>query len=177
MAHSQAKPETDALIAEVMERHHPELYNAGVTILCQMFCSPKGLRLHGVPCYATVKIVSEKDRAAGMADARITIDLPTWDHMPGPSRRAVIDHGLQHLEVVYDKKTSEVKEDDAGRPRLKMRPHDVDLGWFEVVAKRHGAASIEVQQAAKLADSRGQLLFPWMAKVEPLAIAPESAVA
>lgn len=176
--HTEAKPDVYAMIAELIEAHHPELHAAGVTVLCQMHHSKAGLKLHGYPCYATVRIVPEKDRAAGMRDARITIDDGEWHDLDDDRRRAVLDHELQHIEVKGKWATIEVPTPDqpdaftktrifvaapdgAGRPKLGMRPHDVQLGWFRAIAERHGDASVEVEQAKALVDEGGQLLFPW----------------
>ncbi len=35
-----------------------------------------------------------------------------------------------------------------GRPQLKLRKHDVEVGWFKCVAERNGAASLERIQFA-----------------------------
>lgn len=52
---------------------------------------------------------------------------------------------------------------DLGRPVLKIRLHDQQHGWFDEIARRHGDASIEVQQAKAFADSSGQTYFGWAA--------------
>lgn len=56
-----------------------------------------------------------------------------------------------------------MKRDDLGRPVLKIRLHDQQHGWFDEIARRHGDASIEVQQAKAFADSSGQTYFGWAA--------------
>lgn len=101
---------------------------------------------HGVPALAVVSVRPVKLRAQGLGDAEILIDLRRWEDMEPEKRDAVIDHELQHLEVVLDKQNN-VKVDAAGRPRLRIRKHDYSFGWFEVIARRHGPASVEVQQA------------------------------
>jgi hypothetical protein len=167
-----------AMINRLIDQHHPELRNAGVTILCQMLDSKNGLKLHGYPCYATVKIVGDKDRAAGMQDARITLDAKEWFYLSDERKLAILDHELHHLVVdtepciineedpkrpgvFRDVAGRRAKEDDNGRPKLKMKLHDVQLGWFRAIAERHGEASIEAEQAATLCHADGQLLFPW----------------
>lgn len=50
--------------------------------------------------------------------------------------------------------------DDLGRPKLKMRKHDVEIGWFKIIAERHGAHSIERQQAKIIFDTMGQSFWP-----------------
>jgi hypothetical protein len=49
--------------------------------------------------------------------------------------------------------------DAVGRPKLLMRKHDHQFGWFDEVAQRHGEASPEVRQARVLMESSGQLYF------------------
>ena len=35
--------------------------------------------------------------------------------------------------------------DDAGRPKLKMRPHDFEVGGFFDIVQRNGSAAVEAQ--------------------------------
>jgi hypothetical protein len=163
MGHTAAPQKILDLVNEVMEAHHPELVQNEVTVLVQMHTSFKGLRLRGVPCYAIAKITNEKDRAksACLPDARITIDSISWADLPAETQRAVIDHELQHFALCYDKKSGELKEDDNGRPKLKMRPHDIEFGHFKIIAERHGSASVEARQLQTLVDESGQLIWPW----------------
>lgn len=163
--------EVHDLIGEIVEKHHGELHKAEVTVGVTYAFNEKGpaVKLHGVACAAVIKINSLKARAEGAPDATITIDGKLWrrgggnhDPLPDDRRRALIDHEINHLMIAHDKE-GRIKADDLGRPKLKMRPHDFEVGWFKAVARRHGAASFEVQQAMKLVDNRGQLLFPWTA--------------
>lgn len=166
--------EVHDLIGEIVEKHHGELHKAEVTVGVTYAFNEKGpaVKLHGVACAAVIKINSLKARAEGAPDATITIDGKLWrsggNHAPLPDarRRALIDHEINHLMVSRDKE-GQIKADDLGRPKLRMRPHDFEVGWFKVIARRHGSASFEVQQAAKLVDNRGQLLFPWAANGGP----------
>jgi hypothetical protein len=50
--------------------------------------------------------------------------------------------------------------DDLGRPKLRMRKHDINFGWFNQVAKRHGSASQERIQARMILDEAGQFYWP-----------------
>jgi hypothetical protein len=65
----------------------------------------------------------------------------------------------------------EVARDDIGRPLIKLRKHDYEFGWFNIIAARHGIASAEVQQATRIADEMGQYYFPGMV-VEEESAAP-----
>jgi hypothetical protein len=148
----------------LIDKYHPDLKAAEVTI-DYLFVSDSGdgpaLKLHGVPCYAIVRIVSLKDRAKGLADAEILIDRDKYDLMDGATRDALLDHELYHLVVRRDD-LGQFMTDDQHRPKLKMRPHDWEFGWFEAIAARHGDASIEVKQATKMRIQAGQILFGFM---------------
>src|SRR5690606_5222802 len=117
--------------------------------------------VNGYPAAAMVKINSYRDRVEGKADATIFIDADEWEGLDDPRREALIDHELQHLEVKRDPDTGAPLSDDAGRPKLKIRKHDHQYGWFDVIAERHGDASYEVRQAKAFADRHGQTYFGW----------------
>lgn len=187
----KADDETCKLIERVMAEHHRDLDDADVTVQAVM-AHPKveggtALKHHGVPAKAKVRIVQQKERALGMADAEVMIDAERWEEMPETDRVALVDHELTHLLVVYDQEQIErdengepvlrsdgspcykVKRDDGGRPRLRMRHHDYEFGWFTEVAERHGKYSTEVQQAASLMDRHGQVYFAFLADGAPSA--------
>jgi hypothetical protein len=100
--------------------------------------------------------LSLKDRVAGRGDAEITIDADWWQHAENDHRRALLDHELHHIEV------KDGSRDDAGRPVLKLRKHDVEFGWFRTIAERHGVSSMERVQAKSLFDNYGQSFWPAM---------------
>lgn len=119
--------------------------------------SPVGPALsdRGVPCLAKVSIVKLKDRVLGRGDAEILLDGDSAKNWDDDRLRSILDHELTHLEL-----TGAV--DDIGRPKFKIRPHDVDLGWFDACARRNGRKSIEVRQAEALFGSHSwrQLYLP-----------------
>jgi hypothetical protein len=159
--HEKADDEIAALVAEIMKEHHWELAEAGVTIGCLIATNPDAaaVKLHGYPCDAVVRIVPLKQRVHGMPDAEIVIDGGEWETLPDERRRALIDHELTHLTLALDKKTKKPKTDDLGRPKLKMRLHDWELGGFAEIAKRHGDAAPEKRAFRNTADKYGQLLL------------------
>lgn len=157
------------LVTQVMAEYHADLDNAGVTVgLLAQWPSegetdaddPGGscLKLHGYPCAAVVKITPYRQRVQGVADAVITLDGGTWKGLARAEKVALIDHELTHLELARDE-DGHVKTDDAGRPKLKMRLHDVQAGWFVDIARRHGAASFEVKQARETYEAYRQQFF------------------
>lgn len=114
---------------------------------------------NGRRAYGLCKIVNLKDRAKGNGDAEILIDHDYWKNIPEEQQRALLDHELTHIQVCLGK-NGDMKLDDLSRPKLAIRKHDIEVGWFSAVAKRHGAASIERIQAAEILEMKGQLLWP-----------------
>lgn len=155
-----------ALIVEFAAQGHKSLVDAGVKVDF-VFAYPsedaggvvKGaaLRLGGYPCLGIARILGLKDRAMGRGDAEISLDGNWWASATVPEQRALLDHELHHLTVKEGKHGYE--RDDLHRPRLKMRKHDYDFGWFTEIARRHGAASAECNQAGLIMKQSGPVLF------------------
>jgi hypothetical protein len=116
------------------------------------------LKLHGRECTGIARKIQLKDRVKGMGDAEISLDGDWWEQANDEERRALLDHELHHLMVKIDKRG--LVRDDIGRPVIVMRPHDVEFGWFKVIAARHGMASQERQQAAIMMSDAGQYFWP-----------------
>jgi hypothetical protein len=169
------------------ESHHP-LLNAGVTIdfvfafaeVDDKTGEPKGdaLKYRGQKALGMAQIVKLEDRALGQADAKIKIDGDWWKEADEDERRALLDHELYHFALKKSRRGPTV--DDHGRPLLRIREHDVEFGWFAVVAARHGQSAQERVQAKRMMDSLGQFFWPDI-KGEPpredLGIAPPSVLA
>lgn len=121
---------------------------------------PRGhaLTLGGYPCLGICRKMPLKDRALGRADAEISLDGDWWKNATKDERKALLDHELHHLAVKIDKRG--LLRDDLGRPKLELRKHDFDFGWFKIIAERHGQFSIERRQAAQIVVEAGQYLFP-----------------
>ncbi len=160
--------------AALIKKFPPDLGIVGLTIdFISVVNSEDGepaLMLNGYPCAAVVKIIGPKERAIGRGDAEIVIDEEGWMNMEDETKDALLDHELYHLEVAKNKH-GKPKKDQYGRPQLKMRKHDRQLGWFDEIAKRHGSASIECQQATRLFLGGKQLYFSFALKLKD---APES---
>ena len=175
-----APGEVRAVLEDVLAEYHPELAEAGVTINL-LFANSTGngpaVKLHGYPCAAVVKINGLKARVEGVMDATITIDGDAWPDWSTGQRKALIDHELYHLELAHDAKTGNYKYDDAGRPKLKMRNHDWQMGGFDAIARRHGQAAFEVQAVRVLATERGQMFWAWGDDTAPQDEAPRPRMA
>jgi len=148
-----------AEILEFFETHEP-VVEAGVTIdfMFAHGVDDKPAIMHGgYQAIGLCRIISLKDRVAGRSDVEITIDADWWQDANPGERRALLDHELHHISVPTD------ETDDAGRPVIKLRKHDVDVGWFSVIANRHGPESMERTQAQLIFDRHGQAFWPVLA--------------
>lgn len=166
---SQA-PDVTLSIDAIQLEHHEDL--AGVLVAglyaFDTESSEPVLKHQGYPAGAVVRITPLKDRALGMADATIVVDRAGWLALSARQRNALVDHELTHLTRKVDKETGELVCDALDRPKLVMRRHDHQFGWFDEVAQRHGEASPEVRQARVLMEKSGQLYFDF----EPRATVP-----
>lgn len=158
-----------SVIDDTMQAHHAPLVEAGVTVdLMLAYASrdkngiAKGpaVKHNGLPAYAVVRKMALKDRTAGRSDAEIVLDGDNCRNWDAAFLIAVLYHELYHLELVEDKKEGGIALDDLGRPRLKIRPHDREFGWFDEIAHRHEGFSAEARQARLLfGDSEFQALY------------------
>jgi len=124
------------------------------------------IKHHGVRAFGLCRIIPLKERAKGNGDAEILVDKDWWDSVGEEERHAVVDHELTHLQPKRD-------ADDLGRPKLKLRKHDFQFGWFTSVANRHGQHSQEQKQASSILDEAGQFYWPSLVEAK---VAKEGAV-
>lgn len=111
------------------------------------------IRHRGRKALGLCRKIKLKDRAKGMGDAEIILDGDWWASVTEAEQRAVLDHELHHLAYTGEK-------DDLGRPKLVLREHDFEAGWFTVIAARHGVNSQERRQATAFFEVHGQFYFP-----------------
>ena len=111
------------------------------------------IKHHGVRALGVTKRLSLKDRAKGLGDAEVLLDGDWWEQATEEERAALLDHELNHI-------VGTSKRDAIGRPIVALRQHDHQIGFFKVIAERHGQASQEVQQAARMMDQAGQAYWP-----------------
>jgi hypothetical protein len=107
-----------------------------------------GLRvyLEGLTATHTWEVSGFRDALARRGgDALVTLDGDRWGDFSPRQQRAILDHELTHLELVVSDEGG-VEGDDIGRPRLRLRKHDHQFGWFDAVVRRHGANSVEWSQ-------------------------------
>jgi hypothetical protein len=149
-----SKLSTDVLdhIARIQDEYHPNLTDVtleGLFVFDDEQSSEPVLKHQGYAAAATIKITSVKDRALGGADAVMTIDRATWAGLSAAQKDALIDHELYHLEWLHDNE-GKPKSDVLGRPKLGMRRHDLQIGFFAEILKRHGDASFEAKQTRQM---------------------------
>lgn len=193
--YTKASDEVMALVYEARDRNgwHRVLSSLGVTFDVLMVEdvddegeSHPALKHHGYPAAAIIKINSLEQRTLGQADALLTIDACSWSELDEEGRLALLDHELEHLQVLAEKPvgimyTNEfgalqgiVRRDECGRPRLKMKLHDWQLGGFRAVAQRHKEKALEIV-AVRACMVKGQYYWdfdaPKRKKGEPAALA------
>ena len=113
------------------------------------------IKSQGIQALGLCRKVNLKDRTKGMGDAEITIDGDWWETASPEQQAALLDHELHHIAV------SE-KNDDIGRPVIKLRKHDFQFGWFTLIAQRNGVHAQERIQAKGIMDAAGQFYWPEM---------------
>lgn len=164
-----APDEVTNRISRLIELYHGELLEHEVSISALMAENATGepcLKLHGYGAAAIVKITPLKQRVMGIADATITIDRIVWNGLNSNQRDALIDHEIEHLELVKkevsDELSGETREivatDDHGRPKLKIRLHDWNLQGFQSIAERHKANALEI---VALKEAAHDVLWPY----------------
>ena len=156
------KADLDVLdyLARMLTAYHPRLREAGVQVGVLMALNPEGpaVKHGGYPALATIKVVSLKDRVSKGYDAELVIDQTEYERLAEGHRLALCDHELCHLQLVPlppkqlarirqdDPQAPDWKLDDLGRPRLKLKPGDHNVGdAFADVIIRHGQAALEYQ--------------------------------
>lgn len=115
------------------------------------------LKLGGRECLGIARRIKLKDRVMGRGDCEVSLDGDWWADASAEQQRALLDHELHHFVVELD--GERVVTDDIGRPVVRMRKHDYEFGWFEVIAGRHGLHSMEVQQARRMMERSGKILL------------------
>jgi len=164
---------TRGLMEEVLAQYHTHLKDVSVIVdLIDAYDTAGGPAVmhHGLPAAAVVRVVPLKDRTMGRGDVEITFDGFVVGRMSDDEQRALIDHELYHLEIKRNK-DGQIKLDDLGRTEFKLRPHDREFGWFDVIARRWGRHSLEVQQAISMVKDEEfrELYLTQRDKLDPMA--------
>lgn len=167
--YSIANEEINLTIQEVMKKNHGDLHAEGVTITAMIARSEEGpaIKVRGCEAAGCIRITKLMERTLGLGDAVMILDGERLDAWSSKRLQAVIDHELRHLVLAKNKKTGQIQRDDEGRPKLRIRPHDFEFGWFARTAELYGEESYEVSQAREIvAASWVQLLLPGL-EIDP----------
>ncbi|MFA9478540.1 putative metallopeptidase [Phycisphaerales bacterium AB-hyl4] len=174
IGYDKGGPEVTRIVQEVMHAHHPCLVHAGVrvgTLMARWSSDTEAepqpaVKWGGYPAAAVVKVLPLKQRVLGNPDALITFDERVWEDLDATEQRALVDHELEHLQVLsatggvcyYDDVAEAVlgspKGDDVGRPKLTCKLHDWQLGGFRSIAKRYGESALDVQAVRACKDAQ-----------------------
>lgn len=167
--YSIANEEVNLTIQEVMKKNHGDLHAEGVTITALIARSEEGpaLKVGGREALGCIRVTKLTERTLGLGDALMILDGESMVAWSSKRLQAVIDHELRHLMLAKNKKTGQIQRDDEGRPKLRIRPHDFEFGWFARTAELYGEESYEVSQAREIvAASWVQLLLPGL-EIDP----------
>ncbi len=158
-----------AMLSEQMrtvERHRP-LYDAAVRVNVLMMDGDgdHGVKSHGHPAAACVRVLNLKQRLTTGYDAEVEICRLWWANTPD-ERAGLLDHELCHIALkkftyraVLDaagEPTGDLQikcdRDRLGRPKLRTVKGDVNVGdAFADVIARHGDKAPEVTSSKQFA--------------------------
>lgn len=139
--HSQGAEETYELLADMIDKHHPDLRATEVLVLMKH----GGWKSKGKPVFGKFKVLGDDLRTTWMKDAILYLNADMWGILSEPQRRYVLDHALYGLDVKVDK-DGETKLADDDRPLLKTVSPDIEA--FVEVIKRHGTTTQDVKRLA-----------------------------
>lgn len=157
----EADAAVQKLVTQTMDRLHPKLKEAGVTVTVLTSHGGDGpaLQAKGQQLAFVVKVTSHKERVAGMSDVLITLDGDRWPDWSEKTQVSIIDHCLTAIVLRY-MPTGEIKTDDCGRPKLKVKPHDMEFGVYYEVMQRHGEDALDTKLVAKLCEDTREWVQP-----------------
>jgi hypothetical protein len=162
-----ATKDTHKLCEELIRKHHPDLDTTAAKVdIVMAFRDPDGeapaMEKDGHRIYGKASLIGLKDRVKGMGDCEVMLDGDVWEDLADKVKAAILDHELEHFEVKRDKQGDFIL-DDLSRPTMKIKSHDRQIGWFDTVARRHGAMSMEIMELQKLFnDEAGQTYLPFL---------------
>lgn len=148
-SYDEADAATYDIVDQVMRLYHNEIYSLEVKVAVTMVTKlgPEDekipcLKLHGAFAVAVIRLTQASQRVRLKHDIEIMIDSYHWDTAGNSEKVAIIDHELQHVEVRKGRNL-EIKTDDTGKPKLRLKPDDYSLTGFFLNIQRHGIAAPE----------------------------------
>lgn len=149
-------------LKRLLKRHHEDLHKSRARIDA-IFVTTDGedgapVKEKGILCIASPVIVPARYRGGMKADAVVLIDKDGFDELTDKQQDAWLDHALQHLQPSMQEDV--IATDGNDRPKLKLRAHDVTMGFFSDIAKRWGENSPEVIACRGLVDHSREVFLP-----------------
>lgn len=165
----EAREDVVGFVSAVFLDRFPAVYDCTprirLSILMALSDDPlkPALKLHGWPCAAMIKVVSGEERARGGPDAVILIDATRWQDMNVRRREAVVAHELYHIEVKPEagNDPGKVQVDEYGRPKIKLRAHDWELGGFREIVEWYGDDAVEKRIINTITEDLAQMTLPF----------------
>jgi hypothetical protein len=147
-------PEPHDLLEELVGQFYPHLAEARIVLLWRWGLKPdKDGRLVLGRC----KKASDLDHALAEYDFAIMLNHGAWAALNDRQRRALVDHELMHAAVSYDK-NGDVERDEDGRPKWRIRKHDLEE--FRDIVERHGCYKGDIEDFVRAAaGNRAPSLF------------------
>ena len=159
---------------DLLMEHHPDLHAAGVTVEVIFGYAYRNAddeqvghayKVRQRPVSSTSSKTKLIDRVLGAADIRIELDGDQWESLHVDQQAAIIDRELQSFAVAKDNEDGVIL-DSHGRPKLKTRLPDFEVGIYTEIAKRHREASVECISMAQIYLQAGQVVFPFLQQQE-----------
>jgi hypothetical protein len=121
------------------------------------------LKHHGYPAAAIIGITSPEERVSGGTDLRLRIDSLAWSRMDERRREALIAHELLHVQVETVPGTPDLpRTDDYGRPKIKLRLHDWEVGGFSQIVDWYGDDAVEKRVVNEINERLSQRVLSFM---------------
>jgi len=139
--HSEAPKEVYELLAEVIEKQHPDLEETEFLILYRH----GGWKTKGKVVFGKVTILTDAYRRTMKKDAMLVLNADMWGIMSPAQKLYVLDHQMYSIDVATDKQ-GDTRTAADGRPTLASIPPDIEA--FANVIKRHGIIMEDVKRLA-----------------------------
>lgn len=125
-----------AMLNRLIEKFHEELTNAKIVLAWALNWKPDA---DGITKLGQCRKVSDLDRELHGYDAVILLNREFFQSadpkVTDDTRKAVIDHELCHVTVVYDRE-GEPKVNEKGKTLYRMRKHEIEE--FTEILSRYG---------------------------------------
>lgn len=169
-----AEEQVRAYVDRLLEQHHHDLNEAEVQIGL-IFVSDfdkddnpvPSIKLHGAFAAGCISLVKGVAGVFNPYQAQIQIDKLYWDNASEEVRLALVDHEIEHIELVRDK-NGIVQTDDRNRTMIKLKPDDWVLTGFMSVVRRHGPNAVEAGSITNIYTSIHPILQEFQVAAERL---------